>query len=507
VALRGPDEEAPRRRPPGHIVQIGKQTLVYGLSGVSLQLVGLITLPVFARVFSPRDYGVLELATVGSAIALTLVDAGFTSASQRSFYDYDDSRIEVRRSVISTALVFTTVLALLGAVAAILARDPLSRWLFDGEQRDTLIIVAAVSLPLINAANLTRQTMRLRFRAWRFVTSSALAAFVSAAVGVIAVTAFDAGVTGVFVGIIVGNALAMGYGLLVIRGDLSRSFSRPELHRMLAYGVPLIPTALALWGLSFLDRIMLSRLSTLDEVGQYAVSNRVASVLMLAVVAFTTAVGPQLFSLYSTDPELEKAIRSRVLTYLTVVLCFGGICLALFARDIVEVVAPGYDRAYKAVGLLLLAIVGFAASGLTMAGISYTRRTAYFAVGSGLAFAVHVGLNFALMPSIGMLGAAISTLVAYGLLSGLYLVVSQRLYPTRYEGRKVLVTVALASAIGVLGVVPLGPPASELALKLLAILVFVLGIRVFGVVSVEETREIRSLLGGIFRGPAAEARA
>jgi O-antigen/teichoic acid export membrane protein len=507
VAVRGPDEEAPPRRPPGHIVQIGKQTLVYGLSGVSLQLVGLITLPIFARVFSPQDYGVLELATVGSSVALTLVDAGFASASQRSFYDYDDSRIARRRDVISTALLFSTALACLGAVAAILARDPLSRWLFDGEQHDTLIIVVAVALPLINAANLTRQTMRLRFRAWRFVISSSLAAFVSAAVGIVAVTAFDAGVTGVFVGIIVGNALAMGYGVLAIRGDLSRSFSRVELRRMLAYGVPLIPTALALWGLAFLDRIMLSRLSTLDEVGQYAVSNRVASVLMLAVVAFTTAVVPQLLVLYSTDPELEKAIRSRVLTYLTVALCFGGLCLALFAREIVEVLAPDYPRAYKAVGLLVLSVVAFGVSALTMAGISYTRRSAFFAIGTGVAIAVHVGLNFALMPSIGMLGAAVSTAVAYALLAVFYLVVSQRLYPTRYEGRKVVLTIALASAVATLGFVPLGPPASELTLKALALVAFLVGIRFLGVVNVEETREIRNLFGGIFRNLAPQARA
>ena len=506
MAARGPDEEAPPRRP-GHIVQIGKQTLVYGLSGVSLQLVGLLTLPIFARAFSPSDYGVLELATVGSSVALTLVDAGMASASQRSFYDYDDSQIERRRSVISTALSFSSALACLLAIVVILARDPISRWLFDGEQRDTLVIAVAVSLPLINAANLARQTMRLRFRAWRFVIASTLAAAVSAAVGVTAVTAFDAGVTGIFVGAIVGNALAMAYGLLVIRGDLSRSLSRFQLTRMLRYGVPLIPTALALWALAFLDRIMLSRLSTLDEVGQYAVANRVASVLTLTVVAFTTAVGPQLFSLYSTDRKLEKFIRARVLTYLTVALCFGGVCLALFAQEIVQVVAPGYDRAYKAVGLLLLAIVFFGMSGLTMAGISYTRRSGFFAVGAGVALVVHVGLNFALMPSVGMLGAAISTLAAYILLAAGYLVISQRLYPTPYEERKVLVTLALATAIGALGVVPLGPPVSELTLKLLGILVFLFGIRVLGVVGPEETREIKTLLGGIFRRPAAQARA
>jgi len=511
VAVRGPDEATvPGRRPqagrPGHIVQIAKQTVIYGLSGVSLQLVGLVTLPVYARTFSPRDYGVLELAIVGSSVLITLVDAGFTSASQRSFYDYDDSRVADRRRVISTALAFTMLLSCLAALAVILARDPLSAWLFNGEQRDKLIVVAAVTVPLVNAANLARQTMRLRFRAWRFVISSVLAALVSAGVGIAAVVAFDSGVTGVFVGLIVGNALAAAYGVFAIRSDLSRAFSAYEFRRMFAFGVPLIPTALALWALAFLDRIMLSKLSSLDEVGQYAVANRVASVLMLGVVAFTTAVGPQLFSLFSTDPALEKVIRSRVLTYLTVALSLAGICLALFAREIVRVVAPDYHSAYEAVGLLLLSIVAFGMSSVTMAGISYTRRAVFFAVGAGFAFAVHVGLNFALMPSLGMLGAAISTAVAYVLLAVFYLIVSQRLYPTKYEERKVVFTALLATGIGVLGVVPLGPPATSVPLKLLAILAFLLAIRLFGVIGVEETRQIRGLVGGTFRSLRPQAR-
>jgi O-antigen/teichoic acid export membrane protein len=511
VAVRGPDEETvPGRRPPagrpGHIVQIAKQTVIYGLSGVSLQLVGLVTLPIYARTFSPRDYGVLELATVGSSVLITLADAGFTSASQRSFYDYDDLRAADRRRVISTALAFTTLLSCL-ALAVILARDPLSAWLFNGEHRDTLILVAAVTVPLVNVANLARQTMRLRFRAWRFVISSLLAALLSAGIGIAAVVAFDAGVTGVFVGLIVGNALAAAYGIFVIRSDLSRAFSPYEFRRMFAFGVPLIPTALALWALAFLDRIMLSKLSSLDEVGQYAVANRIASVLMLGVVAFTTAVGPQLFSLCSTDPELERAIRSRVLTYLTVALSLAGICLALFAREIVRVVAPDYHSAYEAVGLLLLSIVAFGMSSVTMAGISYTRRAVFFAVGAGFAFAVHVGLNFALMPSLGMLGAAISTAVAYVLLAVFYLIVSQRLYPTKYEERKVVLTALLATGIGVLGVVPLGPAASSVPLKLLAVLSFLLAIRLFGVIGLEETRQIRGLVGGTFRSLRPQARA
>ena len=59
-----------------HLISLGRQSLVYGLSGAVLQLVGLVTLPVYARHFSPAQYGVIELASVTFAALIIAVDAG-----------------------------------------------------------------------------------------------------------------------------------------------------------------------------------------------------------------------------------------------------------------------------------------------------------------------------------------------------------------------------------------------------------------------------------------------
>jgi len=86
--------------------RLGGQTLVYGLGGVALQLVGLVTLPIFARIFTPADYGILELGMTAAAILMILVDGGMASASQRSYFDYGDADEGPRRRVLSTALLF-----------------------------------------------------------------------------------------------------------------------------------------------------------------------------------------------------------------------------------------------------------------------------------------------------------------------------------------------------------------------------------------------------------------
>ena len=490
---------APASQQPSHILRIAKQALVYGTSGVLLQVVGVVTLPVFARAFTHSEYGLLELAFVLFSLSMAVADAGFASAAQRSYFDYPESDPEDRRRVIFTA--FTSTMAAAGAIALILVvgRDALAEAVFDSAGQTELVVLVAVSVPLVIAANFLRETMRLRFRAWHYVVSSVLAAAVSAVVAVVAVLALDAGVEAIFFGMIVGNGVAVAYGLLVVHSDIGRRFSRPELRKMLVYGMPLVPAAIAVWALALLDRLLLGWLSTLSEVGQYAVANRISGVLFLLVTGFVLAFGPYVFSIYAEDPELEKVVRGKTLTYVTLGLSLGALCLTLFAREILLVAAPSFDDAYKAVGPLSFGVLAVGISSVIMAGVSIARRTIYLALLAGIGVVVNVAFNLVLIPPFGMLGAAFATAAAYGVLTFLHYKVAQRLYPTPYEPRNVVIIVALASAFGTLGVVGLGPLVVALAIKTLAVGAFLVALRLTGVVVDDEIDRIRDLVGGRLR--------
>ena len=68
-----------------------------------------------------------------------------------------------------------------------------------------------------------------------------------------------------------------------------------------------------------------------------------------------------------------------------------------------------------------------------------------------------------------------------------------------------LTAIALATGFGILGVVPLGPTAVAVAVKLLALGAYVVLLRVFRVVDRDEVARMRSLLGGLARLRAAQA--
>jgi len=484
--------------PPDH-APLARQTLAYGLSGLIVPLVGMITLPIFARVFTPSQYGLIELGTTTLTVAVAITDAGLTAAALRSFYDYNAAHEPERRSVMLTGFLATSAIALAVALLLIGFRDEISRWLFGEPDQGALLILIAGSVLALNTWRFVGEVMRVRFQAFSYLTMSALAATVTTALGVAGVLALDWRVDGVFVAALLGNAVAAVYGVLTVRRWLKGRFSTSQLRTMLAYGLPLIPSALSAWALALVDRIILSRLGSLSEVGEYAVANRLALLLLIGMTAFLFALSPFLLSTYSEDPQLEKAARGRTLTYLTFILALGGLTLTLFANEIFEVVAPTFDDAYLAVGPLALGAALYGVSTLLTTGLAIVRKTVHLSALAIGAAILNVVLNFALIPPFGIVGAGLATAAGYGALALSYYWLAQRLYPTPYEPRKVVTMLATATLLGLLGLVPFEPVGLSVAVKLAALAVFVGVSWLTRAMTGTEYRELRRFATGMLR--------
>jgi O-antigen/teichoic acid export membrane protein len=477
-----------------HLLRLGRQTLVYGLSGVALQLVGVVTLPVMAHVFSTAEYGVLELIIAMIGVAGIFVDLGLASASQRSYYDYSEDQSHERRVVLATTVITSLGAALLLAAALIAARSPISGYLTGSRRYSDLIAIAALTLPATAVANLSREIMRLRFRAWHYLISSLLSAVLGAAFVIVSLTVLHLGLEGPLLGGIVGAAIATAYGLLVVRRDLVRGYSLQELRTMLDYGLPLVPTAAALWALALVDRLMLAHLSNLNEVGEYAMANRLGLVLTLAATAFATAFAPFMLSLYASDPEQEKLVRAQALTYVGVAFALVTVIVSIFAREAFEIIAPRFHTAYEAVGLASLGLAANGIANIAVGGIALARQTRTLFIYSGVAAGVNIALNLVVIPLWGMLGAAFATAVAYILLFALYYYKAQRVYPTPYDLARLMRLGALTTIAAMTGVIPIEPLPVALVLKSGIVILFLFSLRFTSVVGRSDIASLRLLV-------------
>jgi O-antigen/teichoic acid export membrane protein len=109
---------------------------------------------------------------------------------------------------------------------------------------------------------------------------------------------------------------------------------------------------------------------------------------------------------------------------------------------------------------------------------------------AGLGAVVNVALCFALIPSYGMIGAAVATLAAYVVLFLGMVVYAGRVFPVDYEWRRVITAVAVAAALGALGAWASAP----LAVAVAVAAVFPLALAPLGFYRPGELAVVRRLL-------------
>ena len=151
---------------------------------------------------------------------------------------------------------------------------------------------------------------------------------------------------------------------------------------------------------------------------------------------------------------------------------------------------PTYGRAEK--GIALLAFAGAIYAGYTVLAIGSgrARKTQLNWVVTGAGAAANVGLNFWLIPTWGMVGAAISTLAAYVVLFIGMTLYAQRVYPVAYQWRRVTTAVGVAVGLNVAA----RAPHLSFAPSLLLVAAYPLGLALLGFYLPAERARLRRLV-------------
>src|SRR5438128_3986825 len=130
---------------------------------------------------------------------------------------------------------------------------------------------------------------RVEQRSVGFVLASVTNVLITVGMTVLLVVGLHKGPTGAVVGNFVGTLTVYLALLAYRRYQLGLQFDRDLLRRMNRFGIPLVPSALALWATNFSDRFFLVKLSSVQEVGRYSLAVRIASAMVLLLTAFRTA--------------------------------------------------------------------------------------------------------------------------------------------------------------------------------------------------------------------------
>jgi O-antigen/teichoic acid export membrane protein len=201
-----------------------------------------------------------------------------------------------------------------------------------------------------------------------------------------------------------------------------------------------MPTNLAIWALNFADRLQVQRLASPAELGEYAAAAKVAAGMTLFLAAFQAAWTPFAHALRGEEgDEVAKQTYAEVFALWSVMMGWGLAALTLFSAPYIALTFPegAQQNAIPVVPLLAASIVLYGIYLIMSIGVNITKRTRMTPVIAAFAGVVAVGLNFWFIPAFGILGAAITTVIGFGLLAGLQWLNGRRMYPIPYEWGRV----------------------------------------------------------------------
>jgi O-antigen/teichoic acid export membrane protein len=163
--------------------------------------------------------------------------------------------------------------------------------------------------------------------------------------------------------------------------------------------------------MSSFDRIGLKQWSTYDQIGLYAVSFKIVSLLGVLQNIFSTAWIPIAYKW--VEEQVNKEQFEKVYNIVLAVLCIGFSFIIIFRKIFVILLGEAYSDSLAIMVYLLFVPVMNALSSVMTIGIDIAKKTKYNIFTIFICALINIIGNYVFIPFLGAKGAAISTAVSF----------------------------------------------------------------------------------------------
>ena len=471
------------------------------ISQALMFLTGLVTLPALTKCYSPEIYGVWAQALVTINLMAPILTLHLINALVRFMAAEDNT--EKRRRAIGAMLwpIFTFACLLL--IISLLLRQNLSTFLFAAPEYAYLVplIFLWASMEALFSFFQSYQLTRGRIRKLSIIQSSFV---ITKMVVIVALAMAGYSLGWIIVCIIAGEAVfvAAVFGMIVKEIGLPVP-SLEGLKGYLAFSLPLIPGTILLWVIGVSDRYFITHLLDLGQTGIYSASYTIGSLLSLFYFPLHVVLFPTLSRLWEQN-ELSRVrsyLEYSTKVFLTLAIP-GAAGLYILSQPLLGILTTS-DYVVGG-GLILLVALGTLLFGIYHINsfvILLVRQTKWLPLMIGIAALTNAGINLALIPRIGIMGAAISCIVSYFILAAIVTVWANKVVSYKVDikflakviGGTLLMAFCLnlININGILGII---------IIAVAGVIIFALWMWIVRAFSIEDRKLIKEIILGLKSG-------
>lgn len=387
--------------------------LVYGLGGIINKIVPLIMVPIVTRLMPSSDYfGLSDLSNAVVQFASSLAIMGMYDAMYRMFFEKEDE--EYKKSVCSTALIFTLLTSLIIFVLLVILNEQIAQWFF-GDRKYSYIVYISAMATLVGATNsIISAPTRMQNKRKIFLITNTLSPLIAYAISIPMLLAGYYTIALPLAAVISGVMTELIFAILNHSWFNLKTFDFSLLKQLLVIAIPLLPNFLIYWIFNSCDKVMITNMIGIGAAGIYSVGSKLGQASQLIYTAF--AGGWQYFA-FSTMKEVNQVkSNSMIFEYLGIISFTATAFICALSYPIFQMLftkqyLSGYIVApYLFLAPLLQMLFQVACNQFIV--VKKTWPNMFILLMGAI---VNIAINYFLIPVLGIEGASLATLMGYAI--------------------------------------------------------------------------------------------
>lgn len=406
------------------LMRLLRHTSNYSIGTLLITLASIISFPIFTRMFSVAEYGVLGLVNVTLGFLVGVGKLGLQKSIVRFYAEIESgtrtgNKVEFFSTVLFSMLGVGAVISLLSALIFLVL--PNSWWNNTGAQylialASPLILIRVVDSAMLNLLNAEQKS-------GLYSLFTTVRKYLGLGLVLLVLFVIARSLYGFFVGTMLAEALALAFIVAYYARrhlfDIKR-VSRPLFIAMLTFGLPLLASELSYLLLSMGGRYIVNYQLGPQPLGSYSAAYNFSEYLQGVLTAsFAQAVVPMYLRQWEQQGRektilfLQQSLRYYLLLALPIL---AG--MAAVGPDLLRLLAS--DKYEVSTSLFVFIVGGMLVAGGTpifSAGIYINKLTKIVMYSVLAAAALNMVLTALLTRPYGIEGAAFATLASYVLYS------------------------------------------------------------------------------------------
>jgi len=324
-----------------------KDSAIYGLSGALVKFSAFLTLPIYTRLLSPKEFGILDLYITVAAFIFIFLETQMASSFMRDYYTYKkEGKLNQLLGNILWYYLYGYLLAF--AVIFILhALFPQNKYM---DIHYLLPIVLYIFPKQIFDLYAIRLRMENESKRYLYYTVSKI--FTTALFGIITVVFIKSSPEAILWSIFLANLIfgILGYRFFLLEVGIKWTFT--YIKSLLHFGIPVMFVVLANWLMSSVSKFLIIEYLSFKNLAIYSIALKIGILYLLFSQVFKMVWDPIAIENFSFKGD--KNIYKKALNYYFSTGALFVFIIYINTQNIIELIATNEyaDAAILAVPIL-----------------------------------------------------------------------------------------------------------------------------------------------------------